>query len=161
MGRSGEIKQMNPHVIQEIITRMRSLDNHALLRLVAIEHSDYLPEAIDFACDEIEIRGLKVLTAEQYLNLFPAERISSNGFCQKCCAQTTDESPGNTQTINLVFGNRLMGHLDRCNICGSVLQAIWFWFVIPIFPIGKYRVIYLERGMFTGRYIGRKLRKLN
>jgi hypothetical protein len=143
---------------KEIKERMQALDDHALLRLVAVEASDYRPEALEVACDELRRRRLDVLNAEQYWMRFPAERVGTDGFCEDCRAKTTDESPGDTIVVNFVFGMRLIGHDDRCAACGSVLQTKWLQIVLPIIPLGRYRVIYLEKGLLSGRYVGRRLR---
>src|ERR1017187_7486769 len=152
---------------RQIEERMRALDNRALLRLVAIESSDYLPEALEIACDELKLRHLDVLNGEQYLEQFPSEKIGSDGFCEHCRSQTTDESPGNTRIVNFIFGTRLSGHDDRCASCGSVLQTKWLWIGLPILPLGRYRVIYRDGnfdvlvGLLASRqkYVGRRLKK--
>ena len=150
---------MSSNEQHEIEERMHALDNHALLRLIAVEASDYRPEALNIARDELRRRNLDVLNREQYWNQFPSEQVGGDGFCEACRSQTIDESPGNTTTVNFAFGTRLIGHDDQCLACGSVLQTMWFQFVLPIIPMGQYRVIYLERGLFSGRYVGRKLRR--
>jgi hypothetical protein len=143
---------MSPHEQRSIEEHMRSLDDHQLQRLVAVESSTYRPEALAIARAELERRRVEIPGHEEYLSHFPSERIAADGFCAECRSQTTDESPGNTTTVNLVFGTRLSGHDDICGVCGSVLQTMWFWFVIPIFPMGKYRVRWVENG-----YIGRRI----
>jgi hypothetical protein len=137
---------------------MRSLHNHALLRLVAVEAFDYRPEALGIARNELHRRQLAVLNQEQYWVQFPVERVAADGFCAACRSQTTDESSGNTTVVNFIFGTRLIGHDDRCSACGSLLQMLWLQIGLPIIPLGRYRVIYLEKDLFSGRYIGRKLR---
>jgi len=152
---------MKPNELREIEERMRSLDDHALLRLVGVEASDYRQEALDIAQTELRRRHLDVLSREQYWEQYPSERVAVDGFCAACRSQTTDESPGNTNTVNLIFGTRLIGHDDRCPACGAVLQTKWLQIILPIIPLGRYRVLYLERGLFTGRYLGRRLRNTN
>ncbi len=157
--RISKIESMVSNNQGELEERMRALDNHALLHLVAVEAADYRPEAVEIACKELERRRWGVLTREQYWSQFPAERVGGDGFCSNCRTQTTDESPGGTSVVNFIFGTRLIGHDDRCPSCGSVRQTMWFQFILPIIPLGTYRIIYLERGLMSGRYVGRKVRK--
>jgi hypothetical protein len=77
------------------------------------------------------------------------------GFCEKCLSETTDQSAGSTFTLNFVFGTRLMGKKDPCQICGSVVASVWIWFLFPIFETGRYRVIYMD----DGKYLSRELKK--
>ena len=84
--------------------------------------------------------------------------IRKTGFCRACYGSTTNESPGSTFTVNLVFGTRLMGGSEQCPACGSMIQWLWFWFFLPIIPLGRYRIKYLSDGLLRSTYIGRKLR---
>jgi hypothetical protein len=138
---------------------MHSLDDHALLRVISIEASNYEPEALQVAREELHRRKVNILSQEQYLAKFPSEKIAKDGFCAKCHDETTDESPGDTRTVNFILGTRLIGHDDRCPTCGSVLQTKWWQFFLPLIPVGKYRVIYIERALLRNRYIGRRLRE--
>jgi hypothetical protein len=146
--------------LRKIQERMAALDNHALQRLVAVEQSDYRPEVLNIAHGELRRRGLEILDKEQYWERFPLERVGPDGFCTRCRSQTTDESPGNAYSVNFV-GTKLIGGPDpyQCPACGSIVQTKWFWFFVPIVPLGSYRIIYLEKEMFSSRYVGRKLRK--
>jgi hypothetical protein len=143
----------------EVEKHMQSLDDHALLRVIAIESADYRPEALDIARSELRRRSIAPLATGEYLTRFPEERVGSDGFCAVCRSKTTDQSPGNTSTVNFVLGNRLIGSEDRCPACGSVEQTLWLQIVLPIIPLGRYRVIYLDKDMFSSRYVGRKLRQ--
>jgi hypothetical protein len=144
--------------LRGIKERMRRIDDHALIRLVAVEQSDYKPQAIDIARSELHRRCLDVLSAEQYYDQFPLERLLPSGFCVGCHLKTTDESPGNTSTFNFV-GMRLIGFSDCCPICGSVLQRMWYCLIVPVFPLDQYRVLYRESGPFRRSHVGRKLRR--
>ncbi len=145
---------------REIEQRMQALDDHALLRLVAVESSDYRPEALEAARDELRRRCLDILNAEQYWTRFPGERIGPDGFCADCRAKTTEATPDYKTTVQFVFGMRLIGNDDQCPACRSVLQTKWMHIMhlLPIIPLGRYRVIYLEKGMPYGPYISRRLR---
>jgi hypothetical protein len=145
--------------LAEIAERMGRLDDHALIRLVAVEQSDYTMQAIDIARNELHRRGLDVLSDEQYYEQFPLERVLPSGFCMGCYLQTTGESLAGTSTFNLVGTRLIGGFFDRCPICGSVLQERWYCLIVPVFPLGQYRVLYRERSLFYSRYLGRKLRK--
>ena len=136
---------------------MRSLDDHGLLRLVAMEAHDYQPEALAIARTELHRRHLEVVSPNEYLARFPAERIGADGFCAECRGKTTDESPGDTTVVNLVFGTHLIGHDDVCPVCGSVVQTKWLQIILPVIPLGRYRVVWLH----GGRYIGRRLLEID
>jgi hypothetical protein len=149
---------MTPTEKRTIEEQMRSLDDHTLLRLVAVESFDYRPEALDIARVELRQRKLEILNKEEFWARFPSEEIGLDGFCASCRSQTTDESPGNTGTVNFIFGTRLIGHDDQWPTCGSWLQTLWLQVLLPVVPLGRYRIIYLDRHLYSGRYVGRKLR---
>lgn len=85
------------------------------------------------------------------------------GFCAKCLAETTSETPGNMTTFNGI-GTALMGTrwrargLAECPACGSVVQTKWFTFGFGVKPLGTYRVIYTKKGLTTSRLFARRLR---
>ena len=55
-------------------------------------------------------------------------------------AETTDESPGNTRTLNGV-GTRLYGNKAKCPACRSVIKRKCFCLIfIPIIPLKQFRV---------------------
>ncbi len=83
--------------------------------------------------------------------------LPSAGFCAACYASTTDESPGNMFTFNFI-GTRLLGGADPCAKCGSIVQRVWFCFILPVIPLDSYRVKYVQEGFFSSGFIGRKLR---
>ncbi len=147
---------MSPDEFIEVQRHMEALDDHALLRLVAVEQRDYRPEAIGIACDEIRRRGVAVPSREEYWKRFPSERIGPDGFCAGCRATTTDESPGNVGTVCQV-GTRLIGHDKVCPACGAVLQRKWVCIGLPLIPLSKFRVIYIESNPLFSRFIARKL----
>ena len=148
---------MSVDELRRIEERMRSMDDHSLLRFVAFERSQYQPDAMEIAEDELRRRSLPVLTPEGYWHRYPVERIGPEGFCQECLAQTTDESPGFVFTINWL-GIRLLGGGDPCPACGSIVQRKWICLVMPIVPLGRYRVVYLGQGFMSTRFVGRRLK---
>jgi hypothetical protein len=148
---------MKPGERQSIEKHMESLDDHALLRVVAVESGEYTPDAIEIATAELQRRRLQPLNQEAYLEEFPTERIQANGFCAKCSSETTDESPGFVGSIYFV-GTRLIGRDIQCATCHATLQTLWFCLIIPLFPLGRFRVIYLGHGFMSSRFIARKVR---
>ena len=155
----GDQKIMSLPNQEEVERHIKSLDDHELLRLVAIENSEYRPESLEIANRELRRRGLVAMNESQYLSQFPAERVGLDGFCEVCRSKTTDDSPGKTGTVNFVLGTRLIGCDGRCPACGSIEQTLWVQIVLPLIPLGRYKVIYFERDSFSSRYIGRKLQK--
>ena len=142
---------------EQVQRHMGTLNDHALMRLVALEQWNYRREAIAIARDELRRRGLPALTREEYWTRFPSERIGPDGFCDTCRAATTDESPGSVAAVQLI-GTRLLGHSNICPACQSILQRKWVCFGLPLIPLSKYRIIYLESGPYFSRFLGRKLR---
>jgi hypothetical protein len=73
------------------------------------------------------------------------------GFCATCVHGTTPVSSGGTFTLNGI-GTRLYGSGDRCPICHSVVQRLFFCVLfIPLIPLGKYRVKYTAPNQFLSR----------
>jgi hypothetical protein len=63
---------------RELEEEMRSLDDHQLLRLVAVEAGDYQPEALRIARDELHRRRVDVLSRDQYWEKFSGEQVSTS-----------------------------------------------------------------------------------
>ena len=141
----------------EIYKRIQNLDDASLRRVVFLEAEEYLPEALEFAREELSRRRIPTLTPEGYWEQYPEEWIDGRGFCYPCWMQTTDESPNHPVLQNFI-GVRLRGKEDPCPWCGSVVQTWWFYVVFPIMPIDnncKYRVVVGP----SGTHIGRKLKE--
>ena len=88
---------------REIERRMQTLEDRALLRLVAVEESEYLPEVLEIARTELRRRGLRVLNLREYWDQFPLERIGLDGFWARWRTERTDECRGDTSTVNFVL----------------------------------------------------------
>jgi len=145
---------MTPEGRREVEEHIHELDDGSLRRLVALELSQYQPGAAEIARDELSRRRLPVLSPEEYWTQFRDEWLAGVRFCFRCWAETTDESPGLTLTINFI-GTRLLGSDDPCPECGSVVRKMWFCVVLPLIPLDRYRMIRLRRG----QYIGRRLKR--
>ena len=143
---------MTPEEYREFEKRTRALDDAGLRRLTVLESSQYRPEVVTIARDELARRRLSVLSPEDYWKQFPAEWMAALGFCYRCWSETTDESPGLMVTFDLV-GTRLLGRDEGCVECGSVVQSKWFCVIVPIVRLGRYRVIRLERRGYVGRKV--------
>jgi hypothetical protein len=144
---------------QALQKKIATLDNDALVKMIAIDRADYREEAIEIAREELRRRGIRELTTEEYLSLPEIRTIRTTGFCSRCLAETTDESPGNVTTVNLFFGTRLIGIGDPCTTCGSIVQGKYFCLLLPIVFLGRYRIKYLKgEGTLHSEYVGRRLR---
>jgi hypothetical protein len=148
---------------EALAKRMGALDDDALIKMLAIEQADYREEAIQVAREELKRRHLRELSREEYLALPEVQSVRTTGFCSRCLAETTDESPGNTRTYMLFMGTRLVGLADPCPTCDSVIQRKFFCVIAPLVPLGRYRIKYLdvERAalpLFDVRYVGRRIR---
>lgn len=84
--------------------------------------------------------------------LRPAADVYGNGqFCSRCLARSTNRPAPGTVTYNAIYGTQPMGSADRCDSCKSVVRTIWLWLVVPLVPIGSYRMIPTERNHYVGR----------
>lgn len=122
--------------------------------MVVLREWEFMPEVIGLARDELIRRQRPAPSPEEYWRDFPDEWRATIGFCYACWAQTSDESPGDTRTVNLI-GTAISGEAERCNTCGSVVKTKSIWLVFPLIPLARYRVIRLG----GNSYIGRKLKK--
>jgi hypothetical protein len=133
--------------------RLERLQDADLRAMAVLRRSDYLPEVVELACEEITRRDLSVPTLESYWKDMPQEWLANAGFCCDCWAQTTDESPGDSFTVNLI-GTAVTGEEQLCPVCASTIKTKHFWIIVPLIPLGRYRVIRYG----TSDYIGRRLR---
>ena len=133
--------------------RLAELPDAELRAMVVLARADYLPEVVELACEEIKRRGLAIPTPESYWRDFPDEWLASAGFCYGCWEQTTEESPGNGFTVNLI-GTAVTGEEQPCAVCSSTVKTKHFWIVVPLIPLGRYRVIRYG----ATHYIGRRLK---
>lgn len=69
----------------------------------------------------------------------------------QCLTSTTDRTAPGSLAMNVVLGSRYMGSSDRCPACRSVIRTLWLWLVLPVFPLGSYRVITTDTYSFIGR----------
>lgn len=84
------------------------------------------------------------------------EQILQTGFCTKCTADSTSETPGSISTMNGI-GRKFYGGAEKCPTCGSVVRVLWFVFVeVPLIPLGTYRYQESEKGVMRSRFLGRK-----
>jgi hypothetical protein len=77
-------------------------------------------------------------------------------FCYDCVAATSDESAGNTVTVNFI-GTGLFGSAEPCPLCGSAVSTKWVTFFFPVIPLQSYRVIELPRN----QYLSRSMRRID
>ena len=83
---------VSPEQRREIKERMKDLKDHELLRIVALENSEFIPEAIAIAREELGLRNVKALDADEYYAQFPTENPFLD-FCKGCLEQTTAQAP--------------------------------------------------------------------
>ena len=84
--------------------------------------------------------------------LRPAADVYGDGrFCPRCLARSTDRPAPGTVVYNAIYGTQPMGAADRCDACKSVVRTIWLWLIVPLVPIGSYRMIATERNHYVGR----------
>jgi hypothetical protein len=72
-------------------------------------------------------------------------------FCKKCTFESTGQSSGNLHTINGI-GTAFVGSSDVCPNCKSVVRRVWFtFFLVPLIPLGRYRVMQISPQQFLSR----------
>jgi len=88
----------------------------------------------------------------------PADAVTA-GFCERCLAESQDESPTSVRDFN-GFGRSFLGGKSDCATCGSKIRTLWVLFVaFPVVPVGSYRYKQLSstagftgsRGTFVAR----------
>ncbi|MFB4304142.1 tetratricopeptide repeat protein [Actinomadura sp. NTSP31] len=79
-------------------------------------------------------------------------------FCGPCTDETIAWAAPDATTVNGI-GTRFYGADDPCTRCGSVVRRLYFCvLLIPVWPMGRFRIITLGRSL-TGsrtRYVGRR-----
>lgn len=80
-------------------------------------------------------------------------------FCGICVAQSTDETCGGTTSFNGIGTTlRRCWNPQTCSTCGSVVSRRWFSvFFLPIAPRERYRVIYLYEGVYSAKFVSRRI----
>jgi hypothetical protein len=101
-------------------------------------------------CNRLMVGGYRA-GEERFCSLPCLTASSAQSFCEACVDATTPKSPGTTFNFQS-FGTRMYFAKHRCPTCHSVVQtkAICALFV-PIFPLGRYRVISFSPTAFAGR----------
>lgn len=143
-----ELEERERHRLQ-----LSKVHEAELRTIVVLRHSEFLPELVELAREELARRGLPVPSEEAYWREHQQEWLAQAGFCYDCWSQTTDESPGDGFTANLI-GVAVTGNDDPCSVCRSTIKTKHFWVFVPLAPLGRYRVIRLDER----RYIGRRLK---
>ena len=139
-------------VIEE---RMRSLADEDLQRLVACETDDWSSEALETARAECSKRGVPFLSEAEFLDQHPQQRIGESGFCRACEDETTDGSLLHPVVL-MLFGVRVIQERERCAVCRSYVARLW-WPLVPIVPLGRYRIIHEGAGPTTAGFLARRL----
>ncbi|MFJ9753157.1 tetratricopeptide repeat protein [Streptomyces chartreusis] len=80
-------------------------------------------------------------------------------FCGPCTDETIALHATDTETVNGI-GTRFYGASDPCPRCGSVVKREYFCVLwIPLWPMGRYRIITLSSSLAGSRYVGRRFPK--
>ncbi len=80
-------------------------------------------------------------------------------FCGPCTDETIAWFAPDTGSVNGI-GTHFYGAVDPCLQCGSVVKRLFFCVLfIPLWPMGRYRVVTTRRSLTRTRYIGRRFPK--
>jgi hypothetical protein len=78
-------------------------------------------------------------------------------FCGACTDETIAWPAPDTQS-NKGTGTIFYGGDDPCPRCGSVVKGLYFCVLwIPVWPMGRFRIITLSRSLTGARYVGRRI----
>jgi hypothetical protein len=72
-------------------------------------------------------------------------------FCDECERDTVAIRTGKLVTINFIGKTWGLGKSNKCPVCGSVERNMWFIMLLPILPLGRWKVKYLARNKFVTR----------
>lgn len=73
-------------------------------------------------------------------------------FCEACKSTSSDVSAGNILSINFI-GRGFIGSSNRCSTCDSIERNLYFFFIIPLLPLGKWRVKHIESNRLMTRKV--------
>ena len=80
------------------------------------------------------------------------DKVPAQPFCNACQTDTIPVDTGNLVTFNFI-GEAFIGRSNTCLRCGSVERYMFFMILLPIIPLGKWKVKYLSRRKFLARKI--------
>jgi len=78
------------------------------------------------------------------------DKVPTEPFCDVCRTDTVPVDTGNLVTFNFI-GETFIGRSNTCPRCGSVERYMFFLFLLPIIPLGKWKVKYLSKRKFLAR----------
>ncbi len=81
-------------------------------------------------------------------------------FCESCLRSTTDDSTSDVSQFN-GFGSILVREKGspKCLACGSeVFRKCYTALFIPVHTEGRYRIIFVQSGVLTGKFVARRLK---
>jgi hypothetical protein len=82
----------------------------------------------------------------------PAGEIYGAGeFCASCISASSGQAAPDTEMYEIGVGSVLLGNAEQCAMCKSRVKTLWAWYVVPLCPLGSYRVIPTAMGKYVGR----------
>ena len=77
-------------------------------------------------------------------------------FCGSCTDETIAWHAPDTETV-FGIGTMFYGAADPCPRCGAVVKRLYFCVLaIPVWPMGRFRIITLSSSLTGSRYVGRR-----
>jgi len=74
----------------------------------------------------------------------------TNEFCEDCKSKSEDISAGNVLSLNFM-GRAFLGSSNRCSHCGSTERKLFFFMLVPLIPLGTWKVKEAGRGQIFTR----------
>src|SRR4051812_23531915 len=93
-------------------------------------------------------------TARRSFPTLDGRNSMAHEFCAECVSRSDDVSAGDVLSLNFI-GRSFLGSKNRCPRCGSTERNLFFFLLLPIVPLGSWKVM----DVGSGRIITRKLLK--
>jgi hypothetical protein len=89
---------------------------------------------------------------------YPEKLGRAMNLCRRCLDQCLDADAPGAMSHNFM-GTIFIGASERCSVCGSSVKTLWLSLLVPLIPLGSYRILPLESASATtASYVGKKVR---
>ena len=79
------------------------------------------------------------------------EVYGSGKFCADCIEASTVQAAPDSEMYEIGIGSVLLGNAKYCPNCKARIKTLWAWYIIPLCPLGSYRIIPTSMGRYVGR----------
>jgi hypothetical protein len=82
--------------------------------------------------------------------LLTKKEIYGNEFCSSCLSCSNGDRRARA-FFHKLYGMVLLGRAHKCPACKSYIQTLWIFIVVPLIPVGSYRIVPQAPGVFQSR----------